>query len=236
MAGIDKIYLKNYNEYNCLKSFLVRHDSKFFKKYNYSLLGMLYDLDTSYFNGVDERSVSNFSLAADIFIIQHFLDEDISSMPNVWNRLKEQYSDEFEQIRNHTSCYDKYRLDLSGCKIKLVKPSNNKTFNVIKREHWPHCSINFVGNKTAFKNKRIINYPVFNYAYRCFYDCENGCKYDVYDPVNHNFFCEETSMKQIIKYITNSGLNKDDIILVKCWDLNNDCECNKEATYEFIVI
>ena len=236
MAGIDKIYLKNYSEYKCLKSFLARYDSAFFKVYNYSLFGMLYELGSSYFNEIDEHPVSNFSLAADVFIIQHFLDEDISSMPNVWNRLKEQYGDDFDSIRNHTSCYDKYRLDLSGCKIKLVKSSNNKTLRHIKREHWSHCSIHFVGNKTAFKKKIIILYPEFNYFYRCFYDWRNGCKYDRYDQVNCNFFCEETSMKQIIKYITNSGLKKDDTILVHCWDLNNDGEYEKEADYEFIVI
>lgn len=236
MAGIDKIYLKNYNEYTYLKSFLARYDSEFFKGYNYSLSGMLYDLGSSYFNGIEERPVSNFSRAADVFIIQHFLDEDINYMPNVWNRLKEQYSDEFELIRNHTSCYDKYRLDLSGCKIKLVKSSNNKTLRLVKREHWSHCSIHFVGNKTAFKKKIIITYPEFNYAYRCFYDWINGCKYDRYDPINHDFFCEETSMKQIINYITNSGLKKDDTIIVHCWDLKNDGEYEKEADYEFIVI
>lgn len=236
MAGIDKIYLKNYNEYKCLRSFLARHDSEFFKVYNYSLSGMLYDLDNSYFNGIDEHPVSNFSRAADVFIIQHFLDEDISSMPNVWNRLKEQYYDEFELIKNHTSCYDKYKLDLSGCKIKLVKSSNSKTLRHIKREHWSHSSIHFVGNKTAFKNKIIILYPEFNYSYRCFYDWENGCKYNKYDPINHDCFCEETSMKQIIKYITNSGLKKDDSILIHCWDLKNDGEYEKEADYEFIVI
>jgi hypothetical protein len=43
-------------------------------------------------------------------------------------------------------------------------------------------------------------------------------------------------MKQIIKYITNSGLKKDDTILVHCWDLNNDGEYDKEADYEFTVI
>lgn len=235
MAGIDKIYLKDYTEYEHLKSFLVRHDSEFFKGYNYSLFGMLYELGSSYFNGIDEHPVSNFSLSADVFIIQHFLDEDISSMPNVWNRLKEQYGDDFELIRNHTSCFDKYRLDLSGCKIKLVKSSNNKTLRHIKREHWSHCSIHFVGNKTAFKKKIIILYPEFNYSYRCFYDWKNGCKYDRYDPVNHNCFCEETSMKQIIKYITNSGLKRDDTILVHCWDLKNEQEYEKEAEYEFIV-
>lgn len=237
MAGIDKIYLKDYTEYEHLKSFLTRHESEFFKEYNYSLFGMLYDLNSSYFNEIDERPVSNFSLAADVFIIQHFLDEDISSMLNVWNRLKEQYGDDFDSIRNRTSCYDKYRLDLSGCKIKLVKSSNNKTLRHIKREHWSHCSIHFIGNKTAFKNKIIILYPEFNY-YRCFYDWQIGCRYDKYNPVNDNLFCEETSMKQIIKYITNSGLKKDDNILVRCWGLNNDGdgEYEKEAEYEFIVI
>lgn len=239
MAGIDKIYLKDYAEYEYLKSFLARHDSEFLKMYNYSLLysllGMLYGLDSSYFNEINERPVSNFSRAADVFIIQHFLDEDISAMPNVWNRLKEQYSDEFELIRNHTSCYDKYRLDLSGCKIKLVKSSNNKTLRHIKRERWSHCSIHFIENKTALKKKLIITYPEFNYAYRCFYDWRNGCKYDRYDPVNDNFFCEETSMKQIIKYITNSGLKKNDTIFVHCWNLKNDSEYSKEAEYEFIV-
>jgi hypothetical protein len=236
MAGIDKVYLKNYNEYKYLKSFLIRHDSEFFKVYNYSLSEMLYDLDNSHFNEIDERPVSNFSLAADVFIIQHFLDEDIISMPNVWNRLKVQHRNDFELIRNHTSCYDKYRLDLSGCKIKLTKSSNNKTIRHIKREHWSHCSIHFVGNKNFSKKKIVVLYPKFNYFYRCFYDWRNGCKYDRYDPVNHNFFCEETSMKQIIKYITNSGLKKDDIILVNCWGLNNGKVYDNEADYEFIVI
>lgn len=235
MAGIDKIYLRDYNEYEHLKSFLAKHDSEFFKRYNYSLFGMLYELNSSHFNRIDERPVSNFSIAADMFIIQHFLDEDISSMPNVWNRLKEQYYDEFESIRDHISCYDKYRLDLSGCDIKLVGSSNDKTLRHIKREHWSHCSIHFVGNKMASKKIARTN-PEFNYTYRCFYDWKNGCRFTRYDSVNDNFFCEETSMKQIIKYITNSGLRKGDSILVHCWNLGNDEGYKKEADYEFIVI
>lgn len=48
MVGIDKIYLRDYNEYGYLKSFLDRNDSNFFKEYNYSLFGMLYDLNSSH--------------------------------------------------------------------------------------------------------------------------------------------------------------------------------------------
>lgn len=44
MAGLDKIYLKNYNEYEYLRSFLTKHESEFVKDYNYSLLEMLYDV------------------------------------------------------------------------------------------------------------------------------------------------------------------------------------------------
>ena len=138
-------------------------------------------------------------------------------------------------IRNRTSCYDKYKLNLSGCRIKLFKSSNNKTLRHIERERWSHCSIHFIGNKTASKNNVIITYPEFNYAYRCFYDWKYGCKYTRYDPANDNFFCEETSMKQTIKYITRSGLKRDDMILVHCWDLK-DGEYDKFADYEFIVI
>lgn len=51
MAGIDKIYLTDWNEYSKFKSFLERHEMEFFKKHKYSLVCCLWDVEKCYFTG-----------------------------------------------------------------------------------------------------------------------------------------------------------------------------------------
>ena len=83
MAGIDKIFLTDYNEYKYLEQFCEKHNSEFFKKHKYYLSCGLYDITSDIFSDGEEHPVSNFCTEADIFLIQHLSETDIENMPNV---------------------------------------------------------------------------------------------------------------------------------------------------------
>lgn len=101
MAGIDKIYLTDYNEYKYLEQFCDKYNPEFFKKHKYYLsYGLYYDITPDKFKDGEEHPISNFSTEADIFVIQHLSDTDFKEMPNVIARFKEQY-DDFDLIRQH---------------------------------------------------------------------------------------------------------------------------------------
>lgn len=75
MAGIDKIYLKDYQEYKYFKDFCAKHTPEFFKKYNYEL-SPFDDITEEIFKDGKEHSISNFGTEADVFIIKHITDKD----------------------------------------------------------------------------------------------------------------------------------------------------------------
>lgn len=249
MAGIDKIYLTDWDEYTYFRNFLEKHELEFFKKHKYSLSCCLFDYEKIYFTG-KEIPVSNFSTEADVFIIQHLSDDDFKYMPNVINRLKEQYSGgnhSFDLIREHNSVYDKYQIDFSGCNIKLIENSNNKTLRHIKRERWEYIDI-FV-NSTDIKktDKNYDKYFLdFNYYRRIIFNKYLGCKYykyynfdddtlSVYDSL-HNI-----SIRQVYNYITRVRLKRGIKIEVLCRNCiyGEDREIIgtvKEARYLFIVV
>lgn len=233
MAGIDKIYLKDYSEYKAFKQFLLAHDSEYFKKYNTSLLNGLYDnIEESYFKDGNEHPISNFGRAADMFIIQHLSESEYNNIPNVVARLKEQYYNDYDLIRNYKSEYDLYKLSKSRCKVKLIESTNNKCLRHIKREHWEYCDIAFLYNdKLRHLHRQDDRYLEFNYAYRCFYNWMLGCKYNRHDEISDDMYLKNISVKTAIKYITTSNLAKWDIVEVRCWNNSN----NKHAYYKFIV-
>lgn len=228
MAGIDKIYLKDYNEYIYFRNFLEKHELEFFKKHKYSLYCELFDIDKCYFNG-DEIPISNFCTEADVFIIQHLSEKDIKSMPNVVARLKQQYEGDnhgFDLIRQHKSEYDRYQIDRSGCKIKLVERSNNKTLKHIKREKWDEIRIDVYSNRK--KRKDFYKYSLsFDYFSRIIFHKQLGCKYYKYisnDDIGN--YCDQflynVSMKQVCRYITKVRLKRGFGIWVRCCNYQRD--------------
>ena len=223
MAGIDKIFLTDYNEYKYLEQFCEKHNSEFFKKHKYYLSCGLYDITSDIFSDGGEHPVSNFCTEADIFLIQHLSETDIENMPNVIARLKEQYNGGdhgFDLIRHHKSEYDLYQIDRSGCTVKLVESSNNKTLKHIKREKWEQIDIDVYSNRK--KKKDFYKYSLwFNYFSRIIFHRDLGCKYYKYLENNENGYCCDqflynVSMKQVCKYITQVRLKRGFGIWVHC--------------------
>lgn len=235
MAGIDKIYLSDYNEYREFSQFLQRHDEEYRNKFLRSLFDGLYELYEEDFNN-EERPISNFSTTADVYIIQHTTESDAKLFPNVVARLKEQYNSDYDAIANHNSVYDNYRLNKHRRnKVCLIESTNNKCLRHIKREQWEYIDLAFVyndkWNNKVFSLKRDDRRLDFNYSYRCFYDWIVGCKYNRYDPVCDDMYLRDISVKDAIRYIETSDLKKNDIIAVRCWNASN----NKHAHYKFII-
>lgn len=247
MAGIDKIYLADYNEYKYFKNFLEKHEMEFFKKHKYSLCGGLFDIESCYFKG-EEIPVSNFCTEADVFIIQHLTEEDYKQMPNVVARLNQQYNSDdhgFDLIRQHKSEYDTYQIDRSGCKVKLIVSSNNKTLRHIKREVWEQVLIDV----SSFRVKGILakysRYSLdFDYFSRIIFNQTLGCKY--YKCLadkdgNIDQFLHNVSMKQVYKYITRIRLKRNTEIIVCCCNYQRDNDgliesITNSAEYRFVVV
>ena len=216
MSGIDKIYLTDRNEYSYFKSFLERHELEFFKKHRYSLVCCLWDIEPCYFTG-NEVPVSNFSTETDVFIIQHLSESDFTQMPNVVNRLKEQYSD-FDLILHHNSVYDRYQIDRSGCRLKLVESSNNKTFRHIKRERWEQVDIQVYSNCKNIKDWWKYSLD-FDYFSKTIFQTSLGCKYIKYigdDDGNYYQFLNNVSIRQVCRYISQVRLKRGFTIVVHC--------------------
>lgn len=243
MAGIDKIYLTNYNEYKYLEQFCDKYNPEFFKKHKYYLSCGLYDdIIPDKFKDGEEHPISNFSTEADVFIIQHLSDTDFKEMPNVIARLKEQYND-FDLIRQHKSEYDTYQIDRSGCKIILVESSCNKTLRHIKREQWEQVWIDVYSNRK--KAKDFYKYSLwFDYFSRTIFHRHLGCKYykhlddgdGYYDQFLHN-----VSMHQVCRYITQVRLKRGFGIWVHCRNYQRDSHgtilsITAEADYLFKVV
>lgn len=225
MAGIDKIYLTNYNEYKHLDQFCDKHNPEFFKKHKYYLSCGLYDIVSDIFKNGEEHPISNFNTEADVFIIQHLSDTDFKKMPNVISRLREQYND-FDLIRQHKSEYDLYHIDRSGCKVILVESSNNKTLRHIKREQWEQVWIDVYSNRK--KAKDFYKYFLwFDYFSRTIFHRHLGCKYYKYVEDDENGYCCDqflyhVSMRQVCKYITQVRLKRGFGIWVHCRNYQRD--------------
>ena len=242
MAGIDKIYLTDYNEYKHLEQFCDRYNSEFFRKHKYYLSCGLYDITPDIFKDGKEHPISNFSTEADVFIIQHLSDTDLKEMPSVVARLKEQYSD-FDLIRQHKSEYDLYHIDHSGCKVKLVESSRNKTLKHIKREQWEQVWIDVYSNRK--KAEDFYKYWLwFDYFSKTIFHRHLGCKYykhlddgdGYYDQFLHN-----VSIRQVCRYITQVRLKRGFGIWVHCRNYRRDSNgtilsVTAEADYLFEVV
>lgn len=258
MAGIDKIYLTDYNEYEYFKNFLEKHEMEFFKKHKYSLLcSGLFDIESCYFKG-EEIPVSNFCTEADVFIIQHLTEKDNKQMPNVVERLQQQYNGGnhgFDLIRQHKSEYDTYQIDRSGCKVKLTKASCwnthkdrliNKTLRHIKREVWEQVSIYVNSHNVKIKSSDFSKYYhiEFDYFSRTIFNHILGCKY--YKCLadkdgNIDQFLHNISMKQVYKYITRVRLKRNTEIIVCCCNYQRDNDgiiesITDSAEYRFVVV
>ena len=225
MAGIYEIYLTDYNEYKYLEQLCEKYNQEFFKKYKYYLSWGLYDnITPDVFKDGKFHPIANFSTEADVFIIQHLSDSDFKEMSNVFARLREQYND-FDLIRQHKSKYDTYQIDRSGCKVKLVESSNNKTLKHIKREKWDRVWVEvFYDREKEYKYKNSLR---FDYFSKIIFHRYLGCKYykyfyggkDCYDEFLHN-----VSMKQVYNYITKVRLKRGFFIKVRCFSYRQDNE------------
>lgn len=133
------------------------------------------------------------------------------------NRLKEQYSEYFDLIRQHNSVYDRYQIDRSGCRLKLVESSNNKTLRHIKRERWEQIDIQVYSN---CKNKDWWKYSLdFDYFSKTIFHTTLGCKYIKYigdDDGNYNQFLNNVSIRQVYRYISQVRLKRGFTIVVCC--------------------
>ena len=232
MAGIDKIYLKDYKEYKCLEDFCARHNQEFLKKHNYYLSCGLYDgVTEETFKDGSEHPVSNFSTEADVFIIKHITDKDVEYMPNVVSRLKEQYPMDYDLIREGKSKYDLYYIDYSRPKLRLVKSSNHKTLRHIKREKWEYIDVNLLPAKQD-RGKSFSNFL------RIIYDRITGCKYHKHHDYEV-YGCEDLfniSVGKVYQYITRTMLHKGTQIRLRCFNLNEEDGIDKESVYLFEVI
>ena len=225
MAGIDEIYLSDYNEYKHLEQFCEKYDAEFFKKYKYYLSWGLYDgITPDIFRDGEKHPVSNFYTEADVFIIQHLSDTDFKEMPNVVVSLIEKYND-FYLIRQHKSVYDLYKIDRSGCKVILIERSNNKTLKHIKREKWKKVWVDIYYDRTKKYNyKSSLR---FDYFSRIIFPMDLGCKY--YKYLNggegcYDEFLHNVSMKQVYNYITKVRLKRGVFIGVQCFNYQQSNE------------
>ena len=232
MAGIDKIYLRDFKEYQYFEDFCARHNQEFLKKHNYYLSCRLYDgVTEETFKDGSERPVSNFSTEADVFIIKHMTDKDVEYMPNVVSRLKEQYPMDYDLIREGKSKFDLYYINYSRPKLRLIESSNHKTLRHIKREKWEYVDVVLLPVEQDWGKS-------FNNILRVIYDRLYGCKY--YKSNEDEVYGYEDlfniSVGKVYQYITRTMLHKGTQIRLRCFDLNKDHRIAKESVYLFEVI
>ena len=232
MAGYtSKEINEKTNKY--FENFCVSYNQEFYRKHNYALTCGLYDdITADTFKDGIEHPISNFSTEADVFIIKHITDKDISYMPNVVERLKQQYSEEYELIQHNKSRYDTYYINYSKPKIKLIDTTSNKTLRHIKREHWDRVYVLIMPSE---KDRSLY----FNNVHRIFYNHNEGCKYYKYfDELGKDNQDDllNMSIKRIYKYITRTQLHKGTLISLRCYNEDKNRSVTKEGYYLFEVI
>lgn len=236
MAGIDKIYLKDYQEYKYFKDFCAKHTPEFSKKYNYEL-SPFDDITEETFRDGREHPISNFGTEADVFIIKHITNKDIECMPNVVNRLREQYSGAYDLILQNKSSFDTYYVDFSRPKIQLICSCNGKTLRHIKREKWDEIGVYLIPVEKDYHKE-------FNNARKCIYNWTEGrYKYYRYSEDGLDFFdsyLKNTTIGKVYKYITRTQLHKGTKIYLYCRNYKQISEYErrtiKDAEYTFIVV
>jgi hypothetical protein len=119
MAGIDKIYLSQYNQYIEFKNWAnkTRIPMKYGKPLPIS--NYIYDYwEEKDFCDNISRPVSNFPYCVDIFLIRN------CPFDYIHKRLREQYGEDYDDILNYNSYYDKFERNGKGKDLR---------FNIVKK-------------------------------------------------------------------------------------------------------
>ena len=133
MAGIDKTYIDNYEDYKRYYDWCLSNNLEFYRKYRVNLTDFFYDLVESNFKEKQLIPICNTPQYMDVYLIRN------CPIEFVQNRLKEQYKSDYESIRNHTSIFDTFKLSRvkkEDSKIKVTWESSLKNKKPIGRKYW----------------------------------------------------------------------------------------------------
>ena len=236
MAGIDKIYLTNFQEYKHLEQFCEQHNLAFYKKHRFYLTDGLYDdITEETFKDGKEHSVSNFSIQADLFLIKNFTKQDILNMPTVWHRLTQEQYHNADEIRENKSDCDRYSIPYGHTKLKLIfqirnitRPfanTNKHTLKHLKREKWEYVQIDLWKIEHGINTCRLF----FDYFRRCVYNRNKGVL--LYKACDDDCL-KDVTIKQVVRYLTHSVIPRGTNIRLSCYNISD----HSEAIYSFEAI
>ncbi len=167
MAAIDKTYISDYQQFKEVRDWCKDKKVELKNGLVYNAIDFLYDPDMTKesfnewkeeivqrhiknYNETREDAVKSFCIPLwntptyfDIWLIRN------CPIDFIQNRLREQYGEEYEEIKNHTSEYDKYQRNGLG---------KNFHYTVIKKPNWK-SRYNFTytdrhGNTKVYKENR----------------------------------------------------------------------------------
>lgn len=144
MAGIDKTYIHNYSQYKEVYDWCKDKEVTLKNGVTFKPLNFLYKITEEEFNNNKkewiERNLKflskkelennyefpiwNTPLYFDIWLIRN------CPINFIQDRLKQQYKEEYDQIKNYTSVYDTYQRNGVGNNFhyKVIKNQNTKFF------------------------------------------------------------------------------------------------------------
>ena len=117
MAGIDKTYVKSWEDYKIVRDWVesvgqVKDDFGNI----FSPLDWLSEWEESDFKGTQELPIWNTPLYLDVWLIRH------CPLPIIQSRLQEQYGEEYVEIKEGRSVYDHYVRPAASSQFKVYPP------------------------------------------------------------------------------------------------------------------
>ena len=179
MAGIDKIYVDNYDDYISFINYCKVIQKDIQKLFNVNIFDYLYftELTEESFKIKDnDYPLTNFPHKIDYYLIKN------CNIPFIVERLKEQYGDSYNEIKNDDEILNDYTFEKFK-KFKIIHTKNKYPYKIKKQKHKFTIVIEDLNNNDSwFYDETISQWRNMdksnnlNYD-NCWYALEFGCSY-----------------------------------------------------------
>ena len=216
MAGIDKTYIHSYEQYKEVYDWCKGKEVTLKNGVTFKPVDFLYKITEEEFNRWKNEYVERCSTDFSREDLEKHYEYPLWNTPtyfDIWlirncpitfiqDRLKVQYGEEYEQIKNYTSPYDTYQRNGIGKKFhyKVIKRPKHKSLKYKRRIYW------WIEVKTS--DSRCLNF-----------DDENNYWSDFYEAVPFNttikrVFRKKLSIHAIIRMIKKWNLPNNSIVVI----------------------
>lgn len=131
MAGIDKIYVNNYDDYITFINYCKTIQEDIQKLFNVNIFDYLYftELTEQSFEIEDnDYPITNFPHKIDYYLIKN------CNIPFIISRLKDQYGEDYIRIKNDDEILNDYTFEKFK-KFKIIHKKNKYPYKIKKQKH-----------------------------------------------------------------------------------------------------